>query len=76
VRIGMLREDAYALVQRAAMRVWDDIQHGRPGPSYREALEAEPEFRLCKEEVDAIFDPRGFLTRTGVIFERLDGLEF
>ena len=36
VSAGMKREDAYAIVQRNAMEVWDDIQHARSGPSYRE----------------------------------------
>ena len=31
VGTGMLREDAYAIVQRASMRVWDDIQQAPPG---------------------------------------------
>ena len=31
VDTGMSREDAYAIVQRNAMAVWDDIQHARRG---------------------------------------------
>jgi len=71
VGAGMLREDAYAIVQRASMRVWDDIQQAHPGPGLREALEADPECGLCAEEYDVIFDPQGFLGRAGVVFERL-----
>lgn len=73
---GMKREDAYAVVQRNAMRVWDDIQHARTGPTFREALERDGECTLSREELDAIFDPRAFLERAGVIFERLEALEF
>jgi adenylosuccinate lyase len=78
VDAGLSREEAYTVVQRNAMNVWDDIQHGRSGPSFREALEADPEARklLTDEQLDAFFDPRGFLKRAGVVFERLEGLEF
>ena len=67
---------AYDIVQRNAMAVWEDIQNGRSGPSYRERLDADPEFPICAEELDAIFDPRGFLSRVDVVFDRLEGCEF
>ena len=73
---GMSREDAYTVVQRNAMKVWDDIQQARTGPTYRENLEADPECALDAAALDAIFDPRAFLTRIGVLFERVEGLEF
>lgn len=76
VNTGMRREDAYAIVQRASMHMWDDIQRARPGPTLREALEADPEFATAgipADEIDAIFDPRAFLARVGVVFERLRG---
>lgn len=79
VDTGMLREDAYAIVQRNAMRVWDDLQNARSGPSYQELLAADPEVAaagVTVEQLDAIFDPWGFLGRVGVVFERLEGLEF
>jgi adenylosuccinate lyase len=76
VSAGMKREDAYAIVQRNAMEVWEDIQSARTGPSYRERLEADDEFPICAEELDAIFDPRGFLARVDVVFERLETCEF
>ncbi|MDH4139205.1 MAG: adenylosuccinate lyase [Coriobacteriia bacterium] len=75
---GMLREDAYAIVQRNAMRVWDDIQHAKGGPSFREALAADGDAAavLKDAELDAIFDPQEFLGRVDAVFERLAGLEF
>jgi len=79
VDAGMKREDAYAVVQRSAMAVWDDIQHGRGGPSYREALEADETFQasgLSSADLDGIFDPWAFLARSGVVYTRLVGLEF
>ena len=73
---GMKREDAYVIVQRNAMRVWEDIQHARSGLSYAEALAADPECGLTPEQLDAIFDPHAFLERAGVVFGRVRGLEF
>ena len=40
---GLSREDAYAIVQRNAMKCWGDIQNGRGGPSFREYLEQDYE---------------------------------
>ena len=41
VRTGITREDAYVIVQRNAMAVWEDIQNAQAGPTYRERLEAD-----------------------------------
>jgi len=76
VDTGITREDAYAVVQRNAMQVWDDIQQARAGKTYRELLEADPECTLTSAQLDEVFDPRAFLTRTGVLFERLESCEF
>ncbi len=76
VQTGITREEAYAIVQRNAMAVWEDIQNAVEGPTYRERLEADPEVTLTAEQLDEIFDPWAFLTRIDVIFERLEGLEF
>jgi adenylosuccinate lyase len=73
----MLREDAYAVVQGAAMKVWDDIQNAMPGPHFRDYLESGMhDFPLDFGAIERCFDPREFLTRTGVLFERLEALEF
>jgi len=76
VDTGMSREDAYEVVQSNAMKVWDDLQHGRSGPAYRENLEGDSACTLDAASLDAIFDPRAFLTRIGVLFERLEALEW
>ena len=76
VDTGMLREEAYVVVQRNAMKVWDDIQQARDGESFKEMLAADPEMPLSEAQLDEIFDPWGFLGRIGVIFERLETLEF
>ena len=36
----------------------------------------ELDFPLDAETIDACFDPREFLTRTGVLFDRVGQLEF
>ena len=76
VDTGMLREDAYAVVQDNAMKVWDDIQQARDGKTYRELLEEDERCSLAAEQLDAIFDPWEFLRRKDVLFTRLDALEF
>ncbi len=76
VDTGITREDAYAIVQANAMVVWDDIQQARKGPSYRQLLEGDSDCTLTSEQLDECFDPWGFLTRTGVLFERVEKLEF
>ncbi len=75
---GLLREEAYAVVQRNAMKTWEAIQHNRPGEAFRDNLEADPEASrlLSRDELDALFDPHAFLQRVGVIFDRLEALEF
>jgi len=74
---GMTREDAYAVVQDAAMKVWADIQNAEHGPRFRDYLESGThDFPLSFAQMEEIFDPRQFLTRTGVLFERVEGLEF
>jgi adenylosuccinate lyase len=76
VDTGITREDAYAIVQGNAMKVWDDIQQARDGASYRELLEADPACTLTPEQLDEVFDPWAFLSRMGVLFERVEALEF
>ena len=76
VDTGMTREDAYVVVQRNAMKVWDDIQQAIDGPSFRENLEADPDCPLTEAQLDAIFDPESFLGHKNVIFDKLKQLEF
>ncbi|MBQ9000646.1 MAG: adenylosuccinate lyase [Eggerthellaceae bacterium] len=76
VQTGITREDAYVIVQRNAMAVWEDIQNAISGPTYRERLEADPDAKLTAAQLDEIFDPRAFLSRIDVIFDRLEAVEF
>jgi adenylosuccinate lyase len=75
VDTGMSREDAYAMVQRAAMKTWADIQEGEPGPGFRDYLDEEHDFPLDFPQMEAIFDAQAFLARKDIIFERLAELE-
>ena len=66
---GMSREDAYARVQAAAMRVWDE------GVSFRESLLADEAVRgaLGEAGVDACLDPARHMRHVGTIFARVFG---
>ena len=67
---GMSREQAYRLVQSAALRALD----GEGG--FRANLEAEPAVMArIGAQMDQIFDPRGFLRHIDLAFERLGLLE-
>ena len=76
VDTGITREDAYKIVQRNSMAVWDDVQQARDGATLRERLEADKDCTLSPGELDQIFDPRAFLTRVDVVFDRLEQLSF
>jgi adenylosuccinate lyase len=64
---GMSRDDAYRIVQRNAMRAWDE------GTSFRALLEADPE--VDDTLLDDAFDLRRSLSNLDVIFEQLDAIE-
>jgi adenylosuccinate lyase len=68
---GMSREEAYAAVQRNAMRVWK--REGR----FADLLKADPEVagKLNASEVDAMFDDFYHLKHVDAIFERVFGSE-
>ena len=78
IETGIPRQEAYVMVQRNAMKVWEDIQNAVDGPTYRERLEADDEAMalLSAEKLAEIFDPWDFLTRKDVVFDRLEALEF
>jgi len=69
VESGMGRDDAYAVVQGAAMRAWE----GEDG--FRELLERDGEVReRLGEDLDGLFDPSYALRNLGVVFERVEKL--
>lgn len=76
VDTGISREDAYKIVQRNSMAVWDDVHAAVDGLDLRARLEADPECTVAPETLDEIFDPWDFLTRRDVLFDRLEQLSF
>jgi adenylosuccinate lyase len=68
---GLGRDDAYGIVQRAALRAADER---RP---LRDLLAVDPKLapRLSLEQLDGLFDPATFLTHVPVAIARLDRLE-
>jgi len=67
VESGMKREDAYAVVQRLAMRVWETREN------YAALLKQDEKVRehLSPKEIDAIFDLRHHLKHVDHIFTRV-----
>jgi adenylosuccinate lyase len=71
-RAGILREDAYRIVQSCAMATWTRL--GAPeGRSFRANLEADPDVaRMVRPaELDAAMDPALHLRSVDRIFERV-----
>jgi adenylosuccinate lyase len=66
---GSLREDAYRLVQRNAMKVW------QTGGDFQSLLAADPDVRkyLSEAEIAANFDLRYHLKEVDTIFARVFG---
>jgi adenylosuccinate lyase len=66
---GVSREDAYALVQRAAMKVWDK------GADFQAELAADPDVMaaLGKDGIARNFDMAYHLKHVDTIFDRVFG---
>ncbi|HXG66250.1 MAG TPA: adenylosuccinate lyase [Blastocatellia bacterium] len=64
---GLTREEAYAIVQPLAMRVWDE------GASFRELVMQDERItgRLSRAELEAIFDVNYQLRNVDKIFDRV-----
>jgi adenylosuccinate lyase len=73
-RAGILREDAYRIVQRCAMATWEKLGSAE-GRSFRENLAADPEVagRVPAEVLDAAMDPGMHLQSVDWIFGRVFG---
>jgi len=70
VEAGLTRDDAYRLVQRNAMRAWDERR------AFREILGEDDAVtsKLSVERLDACFDLSAALAHVGRTFDVLDGL--
>ena len=69
---GMLREEAYRLVQRHAMEAWEKES------DFRQAIEADPEIRryLNREQLEHAFSLERQLQHVDEIFARVFGSEY
>jgi adenylosuccinate lyase len=67
VETGLTRDDAYRLVQRHAMRAWDE------GLDFPELVRADAEL-VGRVDLDAVFDLSAYTRHVDVVFERLDVL--
>ena len=73
-RAGILREDAYRIVQRNAMETWTKL--GTPeGRGFRENLDADPEVagRVPPSALDAAMDARAHLRSLDALYVRVFG---
>ncbi|MBN8888937.1 MAG: adenylosuccinate lyase [Rhodospirillales bacterium 70-18] len=73
-RAGILREDAYRIVQRSAMATWTQL--GQPGGrDFRANLEADPEVagRVPPALLDAAMESRQHLRQLDAIYSRVFG---
>ena len=67
VEAGLSRDDAYRLVQRHAMRAWDE------GLDFPELVRADAEL-AGRVDLDAVFDLNAYTRHVDVVFERLRAL--
>jgi adenylosuccinate lyase len=67
VESGLGRDDAYRLVQRHAMRAWDE------GLDFAELVRADAEL-ASRVDLDAVFDVAAFTRHVDVVFDRLEAL--
>ncbi len=67
VKKGLTREDAYRIVQRNAMRVWEE------GCDFKKTLIDDPELsaHMDKEEIDSLFDYVCYPRYVDEVFERV-----
>ncbi len=68
VKKGLTREDAYKLVQKNAMKVWEDKK------DFKELLKLDSEILnlVTENEIDSLFDLNKILININKVFERLD----
>jgi len=67
VESGLTRDDAYRLVQRNAMRAWDEQI------DFRSLVDVDPEI-AGRVDLEAVFDQGAYTTHVDVVFDRLRAL--
>lgn len=72
---GLSREDAYRIVQRNAMKVWEERSKGGGSLTLRDAIENDPQVteKLDKAALDTIFDYSAYTKHADTIFKRVFG---
>jgi adenylosuccinate lyase len=67
IETGMSRQDAYVIVQRNAMKAWNERK------PFKDLLLADPDLtaRITAKELDALFDYNFYLLNLGATFDRL-----
>jgi len=67
VQAGLARQEAYALVQRNALRAWDEEA------DFKDLLKQDPDIasKLKPEEIEQCFDPRYALRHVDTILDRV-----
>ncbi len=71
---GLSREEAYAIVQRNAMRVWElAADAAQPEVTFRSLLDKDPDVlkRLSAQDLDKAFDPKWAARSVDLIFDRV-----
>jgi adenylosuccinate lyase len=68
VESGLARDDAYRLVQRNAMRAWDEEQ------DFEQLVRDDAEI-ASRIDLDSVFDLTSYTRHTETVFERLAALE-
>jgi adenylosuccinate lyase len=71
-KAGILREDAYKIVQRNAMATWTKLSQ-EDAQSFRANLLADPDIagKIPDAVIDAALDPKLHLKQIDVLFERV-----
>jgi adenylosuccinate lyase len=69
VQSGLTRDEAYRIVQSAAMKAWDERR------SFRELLDADPQVTVAPEVLDDAFDLARSLRHLGAVFAALDDVD-
>lgn len=69
---GISREDAYRIVQRSAMQVWEERSSGKGSLTLRDALESDSQVteKLDKKALDAIFSYDAYIKNIPAIIDR------
>ena len=64
IESGRSRDDAYRLVQRHAMRAWEEEL------DFRQLVRGDPEV-AARVDLDAVFEPAAYTAHVDTIFDRL-----